>query len=161
MAKETLETPPPYVDCTPEEWAAAKAQAALNRLDPLYSLDAMFAASALDAKLTFGNYIDPVTAAEFRDVLDAKGYKVSAQFDKRNAEQRRLDTAAEKAAADKVHADWVNEQSAKRTPFRFRSLREAAAHLSMAEYGHYCLSQEGQMLGRQENGELRRHTRGY
>ena len=52
MAKDTLETPPPYVNCTPEEWAEAKTQAALNRLDPLYSLDAMFAASALDATLT-------------------------------------------------------------------------------------------------------------
>jgi hypothetical protein len=62
VAKDALEAPPPYVNCTPEEWAAAKAQAALNSLDPLYSLDAMFAASALDAKLTFGNYIEPVTA---------------------------------------------------------------------------------------------------
>jgi len=55
-------------------------------------------------------------------VLDAKGYKVSPLYDKRNAEQRRLATAAEKAAATTAHGDWVREQTEKRSPFRFRSL---------------------------------------
>lgn len=149
-----LETPPPFVNCTPEQWAEAKATARRERLEPFYSFHESFAAMACEAQMTNGGYIEPVLAAHFRDIIEAKGYKVSPRFDARNAETRRLNAAAEKAAADKTRAEWEKQQREARSPFRFQSLAQAAALLPPHEYNAYCLSQEGQLLAQQHNKAL-------
>jgi hypothetical protein len=152
MEAETLETPPIYVNCTPQQWAEAKAAALRERLEPFHAFMEPFAATALEAQMITGNYIDPVTAVHYRDVLDARGYK--PKWNAQNLEQRRLAHLADKAAADKVRSDWEQEQREKRSPFRFRSLQQAAALLSPVDYNEYCLSQEGQLLAQAQNKTL-------
>jgi hypothetical protein len=154
METEVLETPPPYVNCTAEQWAEAKATARRERLEPFFWFHESYAAIACEAQMTNGGYIEPVTAAHFRDMIEAKGYKVSPIYDERNAEQRRLKGQADKAAAAKVRADWEQRQREARGPFRFQSLQQAAALLSPMEYNEYCLSQEGQLLAQQYNKAL-------
>ena len=151
---EVLEAPPAFVNCTPEQWAEAKAMARRERLEPFFWFHEPYAAMACDAQMTCGGYIEPVTAAHFRDVIEARGYKVSPLYDRRNAEQRRLAHVAQQAAAKKVFEEWQAAQKAKRSPFRFQSLQQAAALLTPMEYNEYCLSPEGQLLGQRDNKAL-------
>jgi hypothetical protein len=154
METKALETPPAYVNCTPEEWAEAKETARRERLEPFFWFHESYASIACEAQMTNGGYIEPVTAAHFRDIIEAKDYKVSPIYDARNAEQRRLKAAADKAAGEKVRAEWEQQQRDARAPFRFQSLQQAAALLSPMEYNEYVLSPEGQLLAQQYNKAL-------
>jgi hypothetical protein len=152
MEPEVLEAPPIYVNCTPEQWAEAKATARRERLEPFFWFMEPYAAAACDSQMTNGGYIEPVVAAQFRDIIDAKGYK-PVYTDKLLA-CRRDALKAERARADEVRAAWEKEQREKRPVFRFQSLQQAAMLLSPQEYNEYCLSQEGQLLAQQYNKAL-------
>jgi hypothetical protein len=146
---EALEIPPPYVNCTPEQWAEAKRKAALERLEPFFWWEQPFAAASAEAQMSSGGFIDPVTAVHFRDLIEAKGYKPVAS--------RHHIWAEDAKKAREVAAQWIKDQreKANHTGFRFQSLRQAAATLSLMEYNEYCLSQEGQILMQRENASLR------
>jgi hypothetical protein len=94
---------------------------ALERLEPFYWFEQPYAAASVDASMAFGGFIEPVLAAHFRNVIDAKGYKKVASIDHIRVERENERNAAQ--------LKWHAEQREKRSPFRFQSLQRASAML--------------------------------
>lgn len=139
-----LEKPPHYVECTPEEWATAKASVARKRMTPFFAQAAGFRRSALVAALNSGCFIKPELAAEFRTSIEARDYRPVGI----NHALHQLEQARQQKDTD--YQVLMRKRLAEQ-PSQFVSTQQARAILGPQAFAHFFESPEGQMLQRLEN----------
>jgi hypothetical protein len=146
MSKFTLEPPPPYVNCSPEEWKAAKEAVARKQMTPFFAQAAGFRRSALRAALNSGAWIKPEIAVEFKSTIDAIGYRPHRRpnIAEHHAEEAR------KIKATTGYAELV-KKAREALPTQFVSTQQARAFLGPIGFAHFAQTFEGQALQKLEN----------
>ena len=81
MMKDKKRGVPPYVaaSVTPEDWEAAKREYARLMMQPCWGLVAATRTSTLAAVMNSGFAVPALLAIEFKDFIEARGYKPSVR----------------------------------------------------------------------------------
>lgn len=146
-AMNKLETPPAYVDATPEQWDAAKRVYAAKALNSYFHMGAGHRRSALRATMNCGNVIALHLAVEFRALIDSEKYApVKRDY---SMELERKETAR---VAMSDYQEMLRKRAAEQ-PHAFRTTREAQAIMSPVEWTHWSMSPEGQAVARLERSQ--------
>ena len=147
-----LETPPPYVDCSPEKWEEAKASVARKQLTNFFVFAAPYRRCAMRAAMHSGWPIKPELAVEFRSTIDAIGYRPRA-LPRPNPEAE----AKKRKAMDEYHEA---QRKLREQPTGFVSTEQARAILGPWAFAHFFETPEGRALERRENAEAERKFHG-
>ena len=146
MSKFALEQPPVYVNCSAEEWKAAKEAVARKQMTPFFAQAAGFRRSAMRAAVNSGAYLKPEIAVEFKTTLDALGYRPHIRPN--IVEHHKDEARKQKAATDYV--DLVRKQR-EALPTQFVSTAQARAILGPWAFSQFSETFEGRALQALEN----------
>lgn len=133
MAKVVV---PPYCNCTPEEFAAAKAEYERERQNVCFFQVAGVRRSALAAQMNSNMFIAPKLAIEFADDIEAKKYMprtVNVQFATEQARRER-----EKCI------DALKKQAEEAKKPRRLTLRQASEIMNAIDYDIWLKTDDGQ-----------------
>lgn len=70
---------PAYVNCSPEQWATAKVEYALLKVNAAWAMQARFRTSAVAAAMGSGVFIAPLLALEFQTFIESRNYTPRVQ----------------------------------------------------------------------------------
>lgn len=128
---------PPYCNCTPEEFAAAKAEYERERKNVCFFQVAGVRRSALAAQMNSNMFIAPKLAIEFAEDIEAKNYK-----------PRTVDTAfaaAQVKAENEKRVAALKQQAEEAKKPRRLTLRQASESMNAIDYDIWLKSEDGQL----------------